>query len=49
VFQYEPEFISSGIQVAPFMMPLAEGTFVFPALSKETFKGAAGTVSRLPS
>ena len=39
VFQYQPEFVQSGIQVAPLTMPLTEGTFEFPSLAKETFKG----------
>ncbi len=42
VFQYQPEFVNSGIQVAPLTMPLAEGTFEFPSLAKETFKGLPG-------
>jgi serine/threonine-protein kinase HipA len=42
VFQYQPEFVESGIQVAPLTMYLAEGTFEFPSLAKETFKGLPG-------
>ena len=45
VFQYQPEFVSSGIQVAPLTMQLAEGTFEFPSLAKETFKGLPGLLA----
>lgn len=42
VFQYQPEFVNSGIQVAPLTMPLGEGIFEFPSLSRETFRGLPG-------
>lgn len=45
IFQYQPEFVNSGIQVAPLTMPLAEGTFEFPSLAKETFKGLPGLLA----
>ena len=45
VFQYQPEFVRSGIQVAPLTMRLAEGTFEFPSLAKETFKGLPGLLA----
>lgn len=45
VFQYAPEFLQSGIQVAPMMMPLGEGTFEFPSLSSQTFRGLPGLLS----
>ena len=45
VFQYAPEFLNSGIQVSPFTMPLREGTFEFPELSPETFKGLPGLLA----
>lgn len=45
IFQYEPEFVSSGIQVAPFTMPLKLGTFQFPALSRESFKRLPGLLA----
>ena len=45
VFQYLPEFIKSGIQVAPLTMQLEEGTFEFPSLAKETFKGLPGLLA----
>ena len=45
VFQYQPEFVNSGIQVAPLTMRLAEGTFEFPSLAKATFKGLPGLLA----
>lgn len=45
VFQYAPEFLQSGIQVAPIMMPLADGTFEFPSLSRDTFRGLPGLLA----
>ena len=45
VFQYDPSFIRSGIQLSPLMMPLRELPYEFPALSKETFKGLPGLLA----
>ena len=45
VFQYQPEFVNSGIQVAPLTMRLAEGIFEFPSLAKATFKGLPGLLA----
>ncbi len=45
VFQYAPEFLNSDIQVSPIMMPLREGTFEFPQLAPETFKGLPGLLA----
>ena len=45
VFQYNPDFIHSGIQVAPLMMPLSDFPFEFPALKRETFKGLPGLLA----
>lgn len=42
VFQYEPEFSRSGIQVAPLTMPLRVDPYFFPDLSYESFKGLPG-------
>lgn len=39
-FEYDPEFVSSGIEVSPLMMPLAAArTYRFPNLSGESFSG----------
>lgn len=45
VFEYEPAFVGSGIEVAPLMMKLAPGPFAFPALPREAFKGLPGLLS----
>lgn len=44
-FEYGPDFLASGIQVAPVMMPLGPGRFRFPALPRETFKGLPGLLA----
>lgn len=45
VFQYTPQFLNSGIQVAPLMMPLGEFPFEFPALARNAFKGLPGLLA----
>jgi len=45
VFQYDPAFIKSGIQLSPLMMPLRELPYEFPGLSKETFRGLPGLLA----
>ena len=45
VFQYMPEFIESGIQVAPLQMPLNEFPYEFPSLARNTFKGLPGLLA----
>jgi len=45
VFQYAPDFLRSGIQLAPLMMPLGEFPYEFPALARNTFKGLPGLVA----
>ena len=45
VFQYDPAFIKSGIQLSPLMMPLRELPFEFPALAKDAFKGLPGLLA----
>ena len=42
VFQYDPQFLSAGIEVAPITMPVREAPYSFPALRNETFKGLPG-------
>lgn len=40
VFEYYPEFLKSGIELAPITLPLSKSTpALFPFLSKETFHG----------
>jgi serine/threonine-protein kinase HipA len=44
-FEYEPEFLTSGLEVAPLTMPLGPGIFQFPELRFESFQGLPGLVS----
>lgn len=44
-FQYEPAFATSGIEVAPLMMPLGNAIFTFPALAGNTFHGLPGLLA----
>lgn len=45
VFQYAPEFLSSGIEISPLVMPLQETPYEFPSLPRETFKGLPGLLA----
>jgi serine/threonine-protein kinase HipA len=45
VFQYSPEFLGSGIELAPLSMPLAEFPYEFPALARNTFRGLPGLLA----
>ena len=45
VFQYAPDFLDSGIQLAPIAMPLGEFPCEFPALARNTFKGLPGLLA----
>lgn len=46
VFQYAPhDFLRSGIQLAPLMMPLGQFPYEFPALARNTFKGLPGLLA----
>jgi serine/threonine-protein kinase HipA len=44
-FEYQPDFIDSGIQVAPLTMPLAHQIYSFPALPRDTFHGLPGLLA----
>ena len=44
-FQYDPEFIQSGIEVAPLMMPLSGKVYEFPGLPQDTFHGLPGLLA----
>lgn len=44
-FEYTPEFLRAGVEVAPLTMPVRPGVFEFPQLSKETFKGLPGLLA----
>jgi serine/threonine-protein kinase HipA len=45
VFQYEPEFIQSGIELSPFMMPLRIDPYEFPGLAPASFRGLPGLLA----
>ena len=45
VFEYEPGFTRSAIEVAPLAMPLRTGPFDFPSLSRGTFHGLPGLLA----
>jgi serine/threonine-protein kinase HipA len=44
-FQYEPAFTSSGIEVAPLVMPLSQQVYVFPSLPEVSFHGLPGLLA----
>jgi serine/threonine-protein kinase HipA len=44
VFQYDPAFLSAGIEVSPLEMPVREGTYDFPELGR-AFLGLPGLVA----
>lgn len=45
VFQYDPRFVSAGIEVSPVTMRVREAPYTFPALRGEAFKGLPGLVA----
>lgn len=45
VFQYDPEFAHSGIELSPLVMPLGPDPYSFPALPRTTFKGLPGMLA----
>lgn len=45
VFQYDPQFVASGIQLSPIMMPLRSFPYEFPDLPKNTFYGLPGLLA----
>lgn len=44
-FNYDRNFIRSGIQVSPLVMPLSDRIYSFPALNIETFRGLPGLLA----
>lgn len=44
-FQYDENFIPSGIEVAPIKMPLSDITYSFPTLPEVTFSGLPGMLA----
>ncbi len=47
VFEYDPRFVSSAIEVSPIVMPLRRGPYSFPELSRpgSDFKGLPGLLA----
>jgi serine/threonine-protein kinase HipA len=45
VFEYEPGFADSGIEVSPISMPLRNGPRAFPELARNAFKGLPGLLA----
>lgn len=44
-FEYDPDFVRSGVEVAPLTMPLSKRIYSFPALPRETFHGLPGLLA----
>lgn len=44
-FEYSPDFLIHGFEIAPFMMPLRRGLYSFPELNPKTFSGLPGLLA----
>lgn len=44
-FQYDPDFLSGGIDISPLVMPLRVAPYTFPALDYDTFRGLPGLLA----
>lgn len=44
-FEYDPNFVPSGIELSPIIMPLSRQLYRFPALSPESFHGLPGLLA----
>ncbi len=44
-FEYAPDFIGSGIEIAPLTMPLSDRVYRFPELSRQAFHGLPGLLA----
>lgn len=44
-FEYDRNFIDSGIELSPLVMPLSRQVYSFPALNRESFKGLPGLLA----
>lgn len=44
-FEYDPEFLVSGIEVAPIAMPLSRRVYTFPELARHSFHGLPGLLA----
>lgn len=45
LFEYAPEFLDSGIELAPLTMPLRRQVYAFPELARESFHGLPGLLA----
>ena len=45
VFQYDPAFLSSAIELSPLRMPLRAAAYQFPALNPDSFHGLPGLLA----
>ena len=45
VFQYDPAFPAAGIELSPFVMPVREAPYAFPALRQGAFRGLPGLLA----
>ena len=45
VFEYDPAFVRSGIEIAPLTMPLSGRVYSFPALRGDSFHGLPGLLA----
>jgi serine/threonine-protein kinase HipA len=45
IFEYDPAFARSGIEVSPLAMPLSDRVYSFPELSRTTFHGLPGLLA----
>lgn len=45
VFEYDHDFVNSGIEVSPIRMPLSEGVYSFPDLLSGSFHGLPGLLA----
>jgi len=44
-FEYDPVFLTSGVQLSPLSMPLRRQTYLFPALAPDAFRGLPGMLA----
>jgi serine/threonine-protein kinase HipA len=44
-FQYDPDFLPSGVEVSPLVMPLRDAPYSFPGLAPRTFHGLPGLLA----
>ncbi|MCW8859026.1 MAG: HipA domain-containing protein [Deltaproteobacteria bacterium] len=44
-FEYDPDFLQSGIEISPLTMPLARRVYSFPELARMTFHGLPGLLA----